>query len=210
MATTNKEESTMTVHEAMRNVMRDVRAVTKDEKHGQGWSFRGVDAVVNAIGPACREHGLVILPEVLDAAVQQLPAAAGKTVRSVTVTVKYHIIGPKGDTLTTICVGEAMDHGDKATAKAMSVAWRTALIQAFMLPTDERDPDHDVYEVERVEFDPSNSQTWPDHLSEAQAKKAVLAATDGDKEQAKELWEQIGQWEGWTRPELSRTLEREA
>ena len=41
---------------------------------------------------------------------------------------------------------EVVDSGDKATAKAMSVAFRTALLQALCLPTDEPDPDASSYE----------------------------------------------------------------
>ena len=39
-----------------------------------------------------------------------------------------------------------MDAGDKATAKAMSVAFRTALLQSLCLPTDDIDPDAQSYE----------------------------------------------------------------
>ena len=39
-----------------------------------------------------------------------------------------------------------MDGGDKATAKAMSVAFRIALLQALALPTSEPDPDSTSYE----------------------------------------------------------------
>jgi hypothetical protein len=39
-----------------------------------------------------------------------------------------------------------MDAGDKATAKAMSVAFRTALLQSLSLPTDDVDPDAHSYE----------------------------------------------------------------
>jgi hypothetical protein len=44
-----------------------------------------------------------------------------------------------------------MDSGDKATAKAMSVAYRTALLQVLCLPTDEPDPDSHTYERAPVE-----------------------------------------------------------
>lgn len=44
-----------------------------------------------------------------------------------------------------------MDSGDKATAKAMSVAFRTALLQALCLPTDEIDPDAESYERSSAE-----------------------------------------------------------
>lgn len=50
-----------------------------------------------------------------------------------------HTVGP--------IPGEGMDTGDKSTTKAMSVAMRTMLWQVFMVPTEDRDPDHDVYEV---------------------------------------------------------------
>jgi hypothetical protein len=39
-----------------------------------------------------------------------------------------------------------MDSGDKAAPKAMSVAYRIALLQALNLPTDDADPDSQSYE----------------------------------------------------------------
>jgi hypothetical protein len=64
----------------------------------------------------------------------------------VRVKVTYTFIGVNGDTIKATVVGEAMDSGDKATAKAMSVAFRTALLQSLSLPTDEVDPDAHSYE----------------------------------------------------------------
>ncbi len=197
----NKEVPVDSVTTIISQVMQDVRAVGKAEKHGQGWSFRGVDAVVNALAPACRARGLVVLPQVVSHEADWLPAANGKQMRSVVVTVKYVFTGPAGDCVEVVSVGEAFDHGDKATAKAMSVAFRTALLQAFMLPTDEPDPDHDVYEVAAgapvSEFVPGNPDSWPEMLSQAQAKKAVLFAAGGDKGQAQALWEEYGSWQDW-------------
>jgi hypothetical protein len=47
-----------------------------------------------------------------------------------------------GSSVTTVITGEAMDSGDKATNKAMSVALKYALLQMFLIPTDDmRDPD---------------------------------------------------------------------
>jgi hypothetical protein len=40
--------------------------------------------------------------------------------------------------------------GDKAAPKAMSVAFRTALLQALALPTDEPDPDSQSFEREEA------------------------------------------------------------
>ena len=46
----------------------------------------------------------------------------------------------------TRVAAEAWDSGDKAAPKAMSVAFRTALLQALALPTDDPDPDSQSYE----------------------------------------------------------------
>ena len=200
----------MKVHEAIAAVMHDVRAVGKGEKHGQGWSFRGVDAVVNAVAPACRKHGLVMLPVAVVQSSETVTGSGGKAQRAVTVQVTYRLVGPEGDELTVEVVGEAMDHGDKATAKAMSVAWRTALLQAFMLPTDEQDPDHDTYEVAAAPtFVPIEPSSWPEMLSEGQAKRVVLVAVDGDKGKARELWEYVGSWKDWPAAEMRDVLNGE-
>ena len=57
-------------------------------------------------------------------------------------------------------IGEGMDSGDKSSAKAMSVAYRIALIQLLAIPTGDRDPDHDVYE-RAAGATPANGETRP-------------------------------------------------
>jgi hypothetical protein len=47
-----------------------------------------------------------------------------------------------------------MDWGDKGTPKAMSVAFRTFLLQALTIPTDEAEPDAQVYERDRGQTEP--------------------------------------------------------
>jgi len=140
-------ESKSAVHEALAAVMGDVRAVGKTGRNSaQNYNFRGIDAVVNAVGPALREHGVVVIPEVLEHSHETISSANGKAMGHVVVRVAYTFVGPGGDTLTSTVVGEAMDYGDKATAKAMSVAFRTALLQSLALPTDEPDPDSESFE----------------------------------------------------------------
>jgi hypothetical protein len=65
---------------------------------------------------------------------------------SVRLQVKFHWFGPEGDEIVAAVAAESFDSGDKATAKAHSVAYRTALIQTLCLPTDEQDPELDNYE----------------------------------------------------------------
>lgn len=136
-----------TVHQALSKVMDAVQAVRKDSKNqAQRFNFRGIDAVMNAVGPALRKHGVVILPEEVDVHRSNGTTANGKQTAEVVVKVTYRVYGPNGDSIHGKVAAEAMDFGDKAIAKAMSVAYRTFLLQALTIPTDEPDPDSESYE----------------------------------------------------------------
>jgi hypothetical protein len=139
------------VIEAILAVMREVTVLPKTERNnspGGNYNFRGIDSTVNALGPAMRKHGLVVLPELRKVEARQVVTTQNKTQTAHEVEVVYHFYGPGGvtDTVDAVVPGEAWDSGDKGLAKAMSVAERICLLQTFMLPTDERDPDLDTYE----------------------------------------------------------------
>ena len=159
MATT----STSSVYAALAAVMGEVQAVRKTERNAsQGFVFRGIDAVMNAVGPALRKHGVIVAPTVIDYQHGTVEIGSKRTpMGHVRVTVTYTFYGPAGDSIAATTVAEAMDSGDKATAKAMSVAFRTCLLQALCLPTDEADPDHDTYERSPVTAPRSTGQGWP-------------------------------------------------
>ena len=137
----------LTVHQALSKVMGDVQAVRKDSKNqAQKFLFRGIDAVLNAVGPALRKHGVTILPEDVEVHRSNGTTTSGKQTAEVVIKVTYRIYGPNGDSIHGKVAAEAMDFGDKAIAKAMSVAYRTFLLQALTIPTDEPDPDSESYE----------------------------------------------------------------
>jgi hypothetical protein len=135
-------------HDIIRQVMQEVQGVAKNDKNtAQGFNFRGIDAVINKVGPALRKAGGFIVPRVIDKTAEVMPSARGGSLNVVRLTVEYAIYGSEGEPLVGTVVSEAFDSGDKATAKAMSVAFRTFLLQTLALPTDEPDPDHDSYEI---------------------------------------------------------------
>lgn len=179
------------VIEAIAAVMRDVTFVGKDgyNEHNK-FNFRGIDGTVNALGPVFRKHGLVVIPRLVKATHDQVETGARRTLMNWTrVEVAFAFYGPGGalDTVEAITPGESFDSGDKGTAKAMSVAFRTALLQAFALPTQERDPDADSHEV-------SNRLTGAE-VQAAVAKALELADTEGrDPIPAlKVVWDEYGQ-----------------
>lgn len=150
----------LTVHQALSKVMGDVQAVKKDSKNlAQKFNFRGIDAVMNAVGPALRKYGVVILPEEVDVHRTNGNTASGKQAAEVFVKVAYRIYGPAGDSIHGKVAAEAIDFGDKAIAKAMSVAYRTFLLQALTIPTDEPDPDSESYDREAPNGKGASQQT---------------------------------------------------
>jgi hypothetical protein len=129
-------------------VMRDVGAVGKRERNSQGnFNYRGIDAVTNAVHPALVAHGVVVVPKLLSYDYGTVIVGHKRTeMAHARLTVEFTFYGPEGDSVTAVTAGEAFDSGDKATAKAHSVALRTALLQTLCLPTDEPDPDANSYE----------------------------------------------------------------
>lgn len=136
-----------TAHEAFAAVMADVQGIAKrDRNNQQQFNFRGIDAVMNTVGPALRSHGVVIVPEALSMETERYTTAKGGQMRNATVRMKYTVYGPEGDSFMGTTYGEAADAGDKAVSKAQSVAYRTFLLQALTVPTDEPDPDAESHE----------------------------------------------------------------
>lgn len=146
-------ENKLSIAQALSEVMKAVGGIAKkDRNQAQGFNFRGIDSVVNAVSPQLQKYGVIVVPCVEDYSYDTVEIGRNRTAMGhVKVKVQYKFIGPNNDSIIATVVGEAMDSGDKATAKAMSVAFRTALLQALCLPTDELDPDASSYERSNVE-----------------------------------------------------------
>jgi len=146
-------ENNLPIAQALSEIMKAVGAIAKKDKNtAQGFNFRGIDSVVNAVSPALQKFGVVVVPSVEEYEYQTVEIGRNRTAMGhVRVKVTYTFIGANGDSIKATVVGEAMDSGDKATAKAMSVAFRTALLQSLSLPTDEVDPDANSYERSSAE-----------------------------------------------------------
>lgn len=158
---------------ALVETMRGVGPVAKtDYNDQQRFAFRGIDAVLNVVGPQLRDNGVLVIPEVLSYTHTLRETRSGSTVNHYVVQVSYHFVTPteydaefrpRGNAVQTVTVyGEAMDAGDKGISKAMSVAYRTALLQMFAIPTGDREPDADSHELAQDQQSPENSRTIPE------------------------------------------------
>lgn len=120
--------------------------ITKDRRNAQqGYQFRGIDDVYNAISPLLAKHGLCILPRILTRECQERATAKGGVLFYVTVEAEFDFVcAEDGSKHIVRTFGEAMDSADKATNKAMSAAYKYAAFQAFAIPT-EADNDADAH-----------------------------------------------------------------
>lgn len=140
---------------AWSNVMADVLWVGKEYSTELKYQIRGIDAVLNTVGPVLRKHGVSVVPISVQPTYTKVQTVGrdGKprNMNRCEVIVRYSVLGPTGDVLpvTFESAGEAINSGDKATAGAMTVALRTLYINALAIPTNrpEDDPEYTAHEL---------------------------------------------------------------
>jgi ERF superfamily protein len=125
--------------------------IQKDRKNvQQGYSFRGIDDVYNALHTHLVAANLVILPRFSDRQVVERQSQKGGALFYVTVSGDFDLVSTEDGSKHTVgpFFGEAMDSGDKATNKAMSAAYKYMAMEVFCIPTDaDNDSDATTHEV---------------------------------------------------------------
>jgi hypothetical protein len=149
------------VHVAWARVMADVQSISKADQRsdtGGRYAFRGVDRVVNAVGPALRRHGVLVLPtRILEVEYRESRTTNNKVMQDIAVRVQWTIVGPGGDQLPPVeSAGQATDTSDKGTAKAVSVAQRVLFLTALHIPTQDPDVDRGHERGERLAAKPTD------------------------------------------------------
>ena len=147
----------MNIFQSINKVMEQIGAIGKNNKNQQqGFMYRGIDAVMNALSPAFTANKVFVVPEVLEQTREErtsVKRASDGTERTSTllyslIKVKYTFYAEDGSFVSATVIGEGMDSGDKATNKAMSIAFKYACFQVFCIPTEEMvDPDAECHEV---------------------------------------------------------------
>lgn len=145
----------------------------------QGYKFRGIDEVLNALSRIIADNKLVIIPHVQSREVTERQTKSGGALFSVVVNVAYTFVSAVDGSRETVGPfdGEAMDSADKATNKAMSAAYKYMAIQTFCIPTEgDNDADATTHEVAPIAADrrpsPANPPAGQQQTNASQAKKA--------------------------------------
>lgn len=197
----------MNIYEAICNVMSEIGAIEKSKKNQQqGFMYRGVDDVMNALQPLLVKYKVFIVPEVLEQTREERTTKNGNTVIYSVCKVKYTFYADDGSFVQAVVVGEGMDSGDKATNKAMSIAFKYACFQTFCIPTEEMvDPDAESHEITPKGQKPAKT---PPKQPNKPAKEQILEIGEFAKKKGVDLKVKGVEWTGkasskeWTMDDL--------
>ena len=123
---------------ALVRVMEEVGFIGKENKNQQqGYKFRGIDDVYNAVQPALVKHGVIVAPRYKDLVREERTTKAGGLLIYTTIVGEFLFYCMEdGSSIAVTTIGEGMDSSDKSTNKAMSAAYKYAIFQALCIPTE--------------------------------------------------------------------------
>jgi hypothetical protein len=139
---------TKLIYSKIASIMKETGAITKKQKNAQqGFQFRGIDDVMNELHDIFAKNEVFILPSVEDFTKEDRPTRSGGINTFIRAKIRFQYTTTDGSCVETVNVGEAMDSGDKAMNKAMSIALKYSLLQMLLIPTeDAKDPDAETPE----------------------------------------------------------------
>lgn len=139
------------IYGAICSAMSEIGAICKNERNKQqGFMYRGVDAVYSSLQPVLIKNRIFVSPEVLEQIREDRTTAKGTNLIYSILKVRFTFYAEDGSSVSAVVIGEGMDSGDKASNKAMSVAFKYACFEVFCIPTEEPvDPDSETPDPSR-------------------------------------------------------------
>ena len=133
------------IYQRMLAIMTEIGYVRKESKKvNNQYTFVSHDAVAAKIRPALIKHGVLAVPSVKS---NEIPVT-GLTVATM-VTTFYNVDNPE-EFIEVETFGHGIDKQDKGPGKAMSYAFKYALLKAFCLETGD-DPERDLNDLPKKE-----------------------------------------------------------
>lgn len=167
------------------------QGIRKEKKQGSqvNYAFRGIDDIYNALAPELVKNKLLILPRYTERTCVERTSKSGGALFYITVRGDFDFVSTEDGSIHTVTTyGEAMDSGDKATNKAMSIAYKYAAFQAFCIPTEETaiDADAEMHHIKPADADQIL----------AEFKQYAGAENDSKKlqEQYASTWQRLNGW----------------
>lgn len=181
-------KNTKNIYETLIAVMNDVPAIGKDHKNmSQGFSFRGVDDVVNELHHIFIKHKLFVAPTKITELSRDIKSTkSGGEMYFTNLLIQYTFYAEDGSSITVEVKGEGSDNNDKSSNKAMAVAFKYALCQTLMIPTEGKEPEGEPNpEIIKNETQDSNET----YCCELCGKPFEEVVSNGKKYTPKDLYE---------------------
>lgn len=107
------------------------------------YKYRSIDDLLDRLAPLLARHRLCVLPRALERSVIERRDDAHHLLFHACLHVAFTLTSVEdGSSHIVEAYGEALDASDKATAKAMTAAYKSAMIQTFCIPlSGSEDPD---------------------------------------------------------------------
>src|SRR3990170_4738956 len=156
------------IHEKISLIMSEIGAIEKGSTNPQqGYKFRGIDEIANALNPLLSKHKVFCVPNVLTNHREERQTRNGGILIYTIMEIEYTFFATDGSCITAKVIGEAMDSGDKSCNKAMSAAQKYAFLQIFCIPTedpkDTEEETHNPLPKAKLPFDPSTPRGQEQH-----------------------------------------------
>ena len=133
------------IYKALTAIQNEIGAIGKNKRSpGVTYAYRGIDDVMNELHPLLAEFGVTIVPEVMEQTRENRVTSKGTPMIYSIMKIRFHFYAIDGSEVMATVIGEGMDTSDKASNKAMAIAYKYACFQVFCIPTEEMakaDPD---------------------------------------------------------------------
>lgn len=186
------------IHEALSEVRKHLGPMQKQRV--QSFKAFAVDDIYSTLRPLFTEYGIVVTPSVMTVDYTDTMDGNGKRVIDCRLVASFTFTAADGTSVRAIGAAEGRDYQDKATNKALQQAFKYVLIQMFQISTGEVDPEAEAIEVDTIP-DPDSAVNLQRRVYRLQ--EQVLAAYEGDRELASELWDKMLTTFGYTLGDLS-------
>ena len=147
------------IYEKIPLLVEDAEAIGKlHQNEQQKFMFRGIDDVLNMVHPLLAKHKVFVTTTVQDEQREERQTQRGGTLFYTRLKCLFRFFTTDGSFVESTIIGEAMDSGDKSSAKALSIAFKYALFQLLCIPTQETDADAEAHEAgpKRVVLSPQD------------------------------------------------------
>ena len=136
------------IHKRLAEAAGRMPSLGKDERNtAQGFAYRSIEAIVAAAKPVLSELGISIVPRVVSHQTETIDRGTGKNPGYRVIVEVEYLVGCNAEEdgsgehyeLVGSMMGEAIDYGDKATSKAVQMAFKYFLTDLLLVASDDND-----------------------------------------------------------------------